>query len=161
MDALDLKGRTFWEFFQVCLFAFSIGLYSWHNIWEECFCKSWSQDRSGWHAVHRRSDASLPSKEHDKIEGLTWSSGFWWNNQTIGYCRRGKDGEQTVQARFLDSAYFSIQWPKTISGVSLHNIWVNVLIAVLSVADIDKDKYVADSRFYTGWKVGGNFSEKH
>ena len=119
MDALDLKGRTSWEFFQVCLFAFSIGLYSWHNIWEECFCKSWSQDRSGWHAVHRRSDVSLPRKEHDKIEGLTWLGGFWWNNQTIGYCRRGKDGEQTVQARFLDSAFFSIQWPMTISGVSL------------------------------------------
>ena len=27
------------------------------------------------------------------------------------------------------------------------------LINTLAVADIDKDKYVADSRFYTGWKV--------
>ena len=35
------------------------------------------------------------------------------------------------------------------------------MIIVLSVADIDKDKYVADSRFYTGWKVGRNLSEKH
>ena len=35
------------------------------------------------------------------------------------------------------------------------------MIIVLSVADIDKDKYVADSRFYTGWKVGrDNVSEK-
>ena len=136
MDALDFKKQ---EILGICLgvlFASSNGLYS--------FCKSMSQDRSGWHAFHARSDASLPDKEHDTIEGLTWSSGFWWNNHTIGYlllthllafqatiktnfktkytigyCRRGKDGEQTVQARFLDSAYFWTQWPMTISGVSL------------------------------------------
>ena len=52
----------------------------------------------------------------------------------------------------------------TISGVSLDIlicIRVNVFIILLTVADIDKDKYVADSRFYTGWKVEQNFSENH
>ena len=39
--------------------------------------------------------------------------------------------------------------------------WPTYWYFFLAVADIDKDKYVADSRFYTGWKVAKNLNEKH